>query len=911
VTGLVGASGFPGDVRNALDLPLPGVRWLAFSATSPGTSREYTIGLDSNPPFQYWNAAGKASGAMPDLLEVAARRAGIRLRWVRFDGTPEAALQPGSGIDLWPLVQIRGTPRTFHTTQAFARAETLLVRLVGRRGVPVTRLGVGVRVTAQQWARQRYPGARHERPEDASGIQSLCEGALDATLAESPAFDAMLLDRPGACAGKRFDVQVIPELNTDYAMAASAASAETADLLRHHLGEMAREGVLDEIFQAYYPLSHYRSAETFAETQTERARRMVRWGVAGLAALCGVMWIGLRRSRRKAAAAVEMAEMRARFLANISHELRTPLNGVLGLASVLDSTALDRTQKEYVGLIRSSGEILLRTVNEVLDFSKLEAGKQAAMHEPVAFEELLEGVISVLAPVAQQKGLNLEWAVEEGLPVTILSDESALRQTLMNLAGNAIKFTGEGTVAVTAGLHEVGDGSSLLRIAVSDSGPGIAPGQEEAVFNPFVRGSDPRTQAIIGTGLGLSITKRLVLLMGGSIHVRNNPERGCTFEVLLPLTESDLPASARPACRMNHRIPGKTLLVTDRPISLEMLGRRLLSAGGSVSWADGEGELRTAMGADEQWDLIVLDDSLPGDRERLAGELRQHPCASRAAIVLMTSAAPTPAKDGAGLAMAEALAPCVGWYRKPFLSELFCSFLENLQGEFGDNGRAVAERAAPDGAMETVPVSEAGATATQSTGPGSAGSRTGLERLRGATNYCPGAPGRCEECVRASAGTLVNCLAEWHPETERPVALVADDNPVNRKVAVSLLQSLGIGCNTAESGEQALDLFRSQPYAWVVMDWHMPGMDGIAALQRMREQEDAEKRRPAPMILCTASSESDPALLERWMEPDAILMKPITLRSLQKALEESACRRYAGHPCPERALAETPPVQMQ
>lgn len=898
---MLGASMIAGPAWVPSDSSPAGAHPLAVSTTSSAAPRELTIGLDPNPPFFYWNGAGKASGAMPDLLHVAAQRAGIRLRWVPFEGAPERALAPGSGIDLWPLVQIRGTPRSFHTTQVFARAETLLVRLGGRPRLPVTRLGVGYREAAQQWARQRYPGARHERPKDGSGIRSLCEGTLDATLAESPAFDAMLLKRPDACDGKHFEVQAIPELNTDYALGSSHAAAEEADLLRHELGEMAREGVLDEIFQAYYPLSHYRSAETFAETQTERARRMVRWGVAGMAALCGVLWIGLRRSRRKAAAAVEMAEMRARFLASISHELRTPLNGVLGLASVLDSTALDRTQKEYVGLIRSSGEILLRTVNEVLDFSKLEAGKQAAVREPVALEELLESVISVLAPVAQQKGLNLEWSVDEGLPVTIISDESALRQTLMNLAGNAIKFTGEGAVEVTAGMHEVGDGSSLLRIAVSDSGPGIAPGEEDAVFNPFVRGSDPRTQAIIGTGLGLSITKRLVLLMGGSIHVRNNPERGCTFEVLLPLTEADLPTSTRPTCRMNHRIPGRSLLVTNRPISLETMGRRLRNAGGSVFWARGETDVRMAMGATEPWDLVVLDDSVSGDRERLAEELRQQPTGFRAMIVLMTSGELPPTQGAA---------PGVGWYRKPFLPELFCSFLEKLHSDSGGKQGVVVERTDPDGVVDPVPVSEAEASATESTGPGLAGAGTGLVRLLRATSHCSGELWRCEECVRGTGGALVSCLAAWHPETERPLALVADDNPVNRKVAVSLLQSLGIRCETAESGEQALHLFRKNPYAWVVMDWHMPGMDGIEAIQRMREQEEAAARHPAPMILCTASSESDPELLERWRELDAILMKPITLRSLQKALDESASRRYAGLPRPQRALPETSPIEI-
>jgi CheY-like chemotaxis protein len=317
------------------------------------------------------------------------------------------------------------------------------------------------------------------------------------------------------------------------------------------------------------------------------------------------------------------------------------------------------------------------------------------------------------------------------------------------------------------------------------------------------------------------------------------------------------------------------------------------------------------MGAAEPWDLVVLDDSVSGDLERLAEELRQQPSAARAMIVLMASAALSPAQQKFGAAMAEGAAPGVGWYRKPFLPELFCSFLERLQSD--PDGNAGTEAARNDAAAPAEPLieSEAEATARMRSGPGSAGLGGGLAPLRRATSHCPGEPGRCEECVRETAGALVGCLAEWHPATEWPLALVADDNPVNRKVAVSFLQSLGIRCETAESGEQALLLFGSNLYAWVVMDWHMPGMDGIEAIRRMREQEEATARHPAPMILCTASSESDPELLERWMELDAILMKPITLRSLQKALEESACRRYAGLPRPQRALPEAPPVEIR
>jgi signal transduction histidine kinase/CheY-like chemotaxis protein len=710
-------------------------------------------------------------------------------------------------------------------------------------------------------------------------------------------------------------VRVIPELNTDYAMGATFAAADAADRLRHHLGEMAREGLLDEIFQAYYPLSHYRSPETFAETETERTRRLLRWGALGLAALCAALWMGLQRSRRNAHAALAMAEMRSQFLASISHELRTPLNGVLGLASALDATSLDRTQREYVSLIRSSGEILLRTVNEVLDFSRLEAGKQVAAQEPVALQRLVESVVSVLAPVAQQKGLELQWAVDRDLPRTVLSDETALRQILMNLVGNAIKFTAQGCVALQVRLENMEHTSALLRIAVSDSGPGIPAGQEESVFDPFVRGTDLRTQAIVGTGLGLSITKRLVLLMGGSIQVRNNSvrnsaEAGCTFEVLLPLAETDAEPVIQPPCPLERTLPGHVLLAARQPLALEMLSQQLRAAGAHLGEVSEEEALRAALDSEKHWDLIVLDDSLTPNLFALAADLRSHPAAATALIVCMTREDVSKPATSASASPDLALSPGIGCYRKPYLPELFCSFVENLQNSFWAHaGRNLAaavgapqpgaapERESPRETKERLASGQFAVSSAQAPGAAEA-----TAAWKPAPQSCPKDREECALCIRQRAGGVVDCLAEFAPAGLSPLALVVDDNPVNRKVMVSLLRNLGVGCDTAASGEEALRFFAAQSYSWVLMDWHMPGMDGLDAIQRMRERESIEERRRTPVVLCTASSGNDPGLSKGKELLDAVLPKPITLHSLCHALRASAGR------CPSPAA---PPSRVQ
>lgn len=872
--------------------------------------RILVVGLSPRPPFMFWNANGEAAGAMPDLLSVAAARAGITLRWVSHREGPESALLPGSGIDIWPVIEVREERRTrFHMTQPFARAEMLMVRLASEAGRPIVRLGLKNRPGVLQWASREYPGAQTAVASPISGVSAVCKGALDATLMGTPDFDAILIDRPAACVGARFEVTVLSGFNTHYAIASSFPAADAADRLRQKLGEMAREGTLDQIFQHYYPLAHYRSSESFAETPTERSFRLFKWSAAGLFAICALLGISMRRFRRKADEAVAMADLRTRFLASISHELRTPLNGVLGIASALSSTTLDRTQREYVGLIRSSGEILLRTVNEVLDFSRLEAGKHALAPRSLHVEEVVEGVVSILAPVAQQKDLELAWVVEPDVPAFIESDESALRQILMNLVGNGLKFTECGIVTLRISQRTLGRDVTFLRILVSDSGPGIPIGQEDTIFNPFTRSDNARTQAVAGTGLGLTITKRLVLLLGGSISVAsnqtgsvvdnqsgsvaNNESGGCIFTVEIPITLPTEPVAEHPQCYPSYPLPPTALLLTRRAITGDMLARRLEEGGCRVMRATGFPSAMQAAQAGARWELLVIDHDIEGDSLDMARQLQRQQKGQAPKVILLTTG------NQATVALSGSVPGGYAVFPKPFLSELFCSTLERLSGPLGSS----------------MPPSTLGPYKPRSTTANTIPAPSVLLELQRAAQPLAALPpgcnanGKgCEACVRDNSGDLAPCVSAALPISGSFRVLVADDNPVNLKVITSLLRTLGIPCDAASNGEEALRLFSTGVYAWVVMDWQMPGMDGLTAIQLIRERELRDASPRTPIILCSAVNEEEGELAGSEGTFEVMLPKPISIRSLRRALIVSShrARAFGAGPLPEPQTSDSP-----
>jgi signal transduction histidine kinase/CheY-like chemotaxis protein len=294
------------------------------------------------------------------------------------------------------------------------------------------------------------------------------------------------------------------------------------------------------------------------------------------------------------------SQTRTRFLATVSHEIRTPLNGVMGLAQLLDMTRLDAEQASYVEAIMKSGRALAQLIDDILDFSQIEAGKFALRSENFELTPLVEGVVELLAPRAGAKGLEIASIVSSDAPPRLTGDPARLRQALINLVGNAVNYTDRGGV----GLRVYVKGPSL-RFDVRDSGPGVPAAAREAIFEEFER-ANWSTKPRGGAGLGLAISRRLVQLMGGALTLSDTSDAGSTFSIILPLTESVAPSPPQPL--LGHRV----LIIAQSLFEAPFLAESLTSAGAVATIMAGAPaiDLLTKKGAGETYHAILLDCAL-------------------------------------------------------------------------------------------------------------------------------------------------------------------------------------------------------------------------------------------------------------------------------------------------------------
>lgn len=518
------------------------------------------------------------------------------------------------------------------------------------------------------------------------------------------------------------------------------------------------------------------------------------------------------------------SEAKSMFFATMSHEIREPMNGVLGMTRLLLETPLSEEQKSYVDAVHFSGQALLTIINDILDLSRMEAGQLKLDRIDFDVKNVVERTVEILKPRAASKDLTLDLDLAPDLPEILTGDPGRLRQLLMNLLGNAVKFTEEGSVrlAITS-LRDDGD-RVTLDIRIEDTGVGIPEHLQSKLFTPYAQ-ADPSVPRLYGgSGLGLTICKRLVSLMDGQINVESEEGSGTTFSLSLGF---DKPTADRIKMPPSGQIAGLHILVVDpNDVTRTMLDQQALSWGAVTRLVeDGSSALQALEHADAQGlpiDVVLIDGTLPDmSGEDLGRAIRSHDRLRGATLVMMTSS--------------------------------------GLRGD--------AARVADIGFAAYLPKP---VTPTDLLNC--------LLHLR-------------DNRIASSSGLItVHSLSETQPAGLN--ILLADDNPVNCKIAVIMLEKAGHRIDTVADGAAAIEAMVEKDYDLILMDVQMPGMDGLEATRRIRELA-GEGHVQIPIIAVTANAmkDDDRRCFEAGM--DDYVTKPIDRARLLGKVNQWGYQRTA------------------
>ena len=502
--------------------------------------------------------------------------------------------------------------------------------------------------------------------------------------------------------------------------------------------------------------------------------------------------------------AFKSAKMKAEFAANVSHELRTPMNGVLGMLELLSEFDFTEKQREYVDIAKNSAVSLLGLIDDVLDFSKNDVGKTQIEKREFDLDEALSEIVMLLGTQAQQKQINLVYVLQPQVPLKIWGDNLRLRQILVNLVGNALKFTREGSISINVACVSRADNHLVLRFAVRDTGIGITAEQKKQIFDAFSQADGTTTRRFGGTGLGLAISRQLVQLMGGELNVDSKPGKGSTFWFTLPLECNVAAAAESPESGM----AGKRILLVDNcQAVLDSLTGFLRAQGTRHTTATclTAAQESMAKAAAEPFDLVVVDEQLDGDKGRLlAKEVCDSGDDGHPRVLLMVNRAIHGQTD-----------LCFDHLTKPLIRSRFLNALK----------------------------------------PGSK------------TQTQPALPS-------PSAPELEGVLADKR-------ILLVEDNVTNQKVALGLMALLGCHVDVVENGRECLTRLASQRYNLILMDCHMPEMDGFEATRRIRSNEPDGSRVPIVAMTAIMADKID-SCFEAGM--DDYLPKPLTRAALNEKL---------------------------
>jgi signal transduction histidine kinase len=586
-----------------------------WSTSKPNPRAVYRIGYGTFPPYFVMRTGAPPTGFAVEVVREATRRLGMQVEWKRYTGTTDKSLTSGE-IDLFPMLavvpdrigRVAFSEPWWENTLVVVSPPRAPIRTVadteGRR-ISLIHASFGLQRMKALFPRAiPVPEKEYDRV-----VENVCSGAADGAIIETRLASGLSL--LPQCAKVELTMAWFPELNLTYGVGGRLGLEKDLGRIHSEIVRMAQDGTMTKIGEPW-GVQVTNQKKLLDSLVAGRVREQwlgdIVWGAGLLLLLAAGLSYHLRRARRKAEHALTI---RSEFVANISHEIRTPLNGLLGMTQILRETPLDSSQRDCAEILDSSGQTLLALINELLDFSKMEAGKLQV--ESIAFSprKIMVGVVQLFDARASAHGVLLATEISDGIPEAVMGDPIRIRQILNNLVSNAVKFTPRGSVRLRA-MPVSGEAGGWVRFEVIDSGCGVEPAMAERIFEPFTQGDGSTSRKHGGTGLGLAICKNLTTLLGGRIGVQSKSGEGSTFWVEIPLGAANAEALAEPVREAGTLDPlGLHVLVAeDNVVNQHVVVAHLKKLG--CTWTMTANGREAVMAARREiFDAVLMDGQMP------------------------------------------------------------------------------------------------------------------------------------------------------------------------------------------------------------------------------------------------------------------------------------------------------------